>query len=48
MLDEGLHKLRRDHLDRVAKCLELPLPVKRASAGLDANDAGLQLSNLCQ
>jgi len=47
MLDEWFDILRRDHLDRMAERFELPLPKKRPSAGLNANDTGLQLSNLC-
>jgi hypothetical protein len=41
-LDEGLHVLGRDQPDLVAEGLQLPRPVVRARAGLDANQARRQ------
>ena len=41
-LDEGLHVLGRDQPDLVAEGLQLPRPVVRARAGLDADQARRQ------
>lgn len=48
MFDEGFDILRRDHLDRMAKRFELPLPIEGPCAGFDTNGTRLQFSNLGQ